>query len=418
MLETVHTRLRVSIEGSLYRQKSSVTALSKISQEPPSPASGGSALHSPISSLNRKALSSRNTLTQASVMARAVENSPRNIRGDLTAVLSTLDPEAQTEFLLNNMDVLRMYDRTRGVLTPQIAEVIHARTNTEDAVCVKYHCARCLSSDNIHIFDRRRFASCNSCGHLWERTSSGEGQSCYDAARLSQLQRSGVSTGELKAKSGSVYSSMVHYRNFLLRLCGLSIPQLSDAVWAELDRRLEVHGLLEPDHADSDTTLRLSSYTFWFEMLKTPLHTDERPTNLSPYYHYIYYLIRLYTPAGTSHKPLLSGQERSRLIAAFRCIRDYYIAHGKEIFAEYATPGDNRPRKNLWSYGNITAILLRIMGRHDALITHSEILHEHYLVGGIESGAGRILHLITHTLAPQLYRILKWPYIGHGARLE
>lgn len=311
-----------------------------------------------------------------------------------------------------------MYNHTNGVFTPQIAEVLRLRTQKEDAVCVRFRCARCQSSDNIHIFDRRRFASCNSCGHIWERTVPVEAalnHSTYGQDRPAQLQRSGVSTAELNAKSGSVYCSMVHYRNFLLRLCGISIPQLSNSVWHELDRRLAAHGLLCPDPDDVDAQFRLNSYTFWFELLKNPIHTDN-PPNLSPYYHYIYYFKRLY--CHTDLRPLLSGHERSKLVSAFRCIRDYYIQHGKDIFTEFSTAGTKRPRKNLWSYGNITALLLRIMGRHDALISHSEILHEHYLVGGIESNAGRILHIIIHRLAPQLYKILKWPYMGHGRHLE
>lgn len=334
-------------------------------------------------------------------------------------MLSTLNATDQTEFLLNNMDVLHMYTHSDGVLTPQIADVLRSRTTNKDAVCVKFQCARCHSRE-VHIFDRRRFASCNSCGNLWERTEA-TGQysqsSSYGPYRALELQRSGVSTAELKAKSGSVYSSMVHYRNWLLRLCGLAIPQLSNTIWRELDRRLDAQGLLDTDPADPDAGFRLRSYTFWFELLKNPTDTD-KPINLCPYYHYIYYFIRLYAGTDTEARPLLSGTERSRLIAAFRCLRAYYIDHGKEIFAEFSMPGDNRPRKNLWSYGNITAMMLRIMGRHDALVSHSEVLHEHYLVGGIEAGAGRVLHLVTHILAPQLYRILKWPYMDHGRRLE
>ena len=68
--------------------------------------------------------------------------------------------------------------------------------------------------------------------------------------------------------------------------------------------------------------MRLCSYTFWFDLLKYPVDPASS-ISLTPYYHYIYYFIRVY--GGIRSAPLLDRKERGRLIAAFKCLLDYYM---------------------------------------------------------------------------------------------
>jgi len=325
---------------------------------------------------------------------------------DIHKVLSTLSKEEQTQFFLHNMDIIEMYDKA-DCQTPEIRDALASRLKPEDAVCTRHVCARCGSTANIKIFDRRRFGACGRCGHIWDRTDNDPGH-CGENAR------SGMSTAEENLQARSVYQPLVHYKDFIVRLCGLAIPKLPHKAWEDIEYRLSLRGLLHPPNTPG-TYLRLTSYTFWFELLKNPVSADS--VDLTPYYHYIYYFIRLYTP-DYSEPPFLSANERAKLIAGFKVILDYYTANRDTLFSECHMPVMKRKRKNLWSYGMLTAAMLRIMQRHDALYTHGDVLKEYHLVGDVQRHAGRVLHVVLYRLAPQLYNLLKWPYIDHGRRLE
>jgi len=322
-------------------------------------------------------------------------------RYNLSVVLDNLAPDEAQEFLLHNMDVLELYTASNGVHTTQIDAIIRNRMNPEGCrVPPIYECPRC-HSNHISVFDRRRLGMCLACGEIWERTTpSTDGF-------VSPL-RSNTCSAEQNSRMKSTYQPIIHFRDYLIRLCGLSIPNLDNSVFAAIEERLAVKCLLRPDSNDPhlvEKTRRLNSYTMWFQLLKYDLFVGEDGStkDLSVYYHYIPFFIRLFSQ--NPRPPILTSMERKRMIEAFTL-----VLHHKSTKPRFREMG----RKNLWSYGLMTARFCRIMGRDDVLYTCADMLKDTYSVPGVQLNAGQAWIETVDELKDALYKCLRWPY-NHDA---
>jgi len=318
-------------------------------------------------------------------------------RYNLSVVLDNLKPDEAQQFLLHNMDVLELYTATNGVHTTQIDAILRNRMNPDGCrVTPKYECPRCRSNQ-ISVFDRRRLGMCLACGEIWQRTSP-------DTNGFVSPLRSNTCTAEQNARNKSTYQPIIHFRDYLTRLCGLAIPNLNDAVYESIEERLAVKRLLRPDSTDpnlSEKTRRLNSHTMWFELLKHDLFVSStgEKKDLSVYYHYIPYFHRLYSPA--PRPPIFDSMERKRLTEAFTLV----LRH-KSTKHRFRDMG----RKNLWSYGLMLARFCRIMGRDDVVYTCADMLKDTYSVPGVQLKAGQAWIETVDELKETLYKCLRWPY--------
>lgn len=274
----------------------------------------------------------------------------------VAAFLSSCDAETRREYILNNFDLLKTCSSANsGGGCARDVELAKSLTVDKIRHDSRTRCRYCREPLNIRK-PTDIFVYCQTCDKIIERDILEPGGAHSSAG----TERSGASTGLANARPRSIYSTTGHFNDFLNRLCAINIPRFSTGVYQHIEKQLEERGF---DLESADKDQRLADQLFWRSFLKSA-STPEVP--LHTYFHHIPYLSHYYSG---KRPTLLTARDRAWLQGCFSIVRGAFRDIAWQCRETRTRPG-KKPRRNMWSFGTICALILNLYGtkRHRAIL--------------------------------------------------
>ena len=290
------------------------------------------------------------------------------------------------------MDFIEEYGTKNSRMTLELEQRIKQRNTPHLISGFLTVCEKCGSRGSLKLIDRR--VGLKMCGECEEIFQMSESPPIGGATG----QRDTFCSAQTNARPRSVYLPVSHLTNWLGRLTGVQIPHLPDPVVAEVERRLQVRGLLRPPETNEEAMRRLRSFTFWFELLKYPV--DSGALNISTYYYNISYFMRCYCP-GQSELPVFTSEEKAEMLRIFVSALDLFTNLKQDLRKMSHTSAN---RKNFWSYGLFISHVLEHWGRRGQqfLTAYPHQLRRVHVIADVQRNSGRLFHTLFYQLSNKI----------------